>query len=256
MSDRLPSTDRLPIVFLHGLFGNAGNWDPCIQRLTPRWRAVAPRLPLFDLPAAEATVEGIARSVRSWLDANHLPRVILGGNSLGGHVALHLTVTDPERVAALVLTGSSGLFERSYEPAPRRPSRDWVTARVREVFFEEWDGAGAMVDEVVGVAEDRDKARQLVRIATSTKQNPMRDQLHRIQCPVLLVWGANDQITPPSVAREFQDQLPHAELAFIDRCGHAPMMERPEEFCMHLDRFLMRVGPGTRHPHEGGRLPS
>jgi len=58
---------------------------------------------------------------------------------------------------------------------------------------------------------------------------------------VLLVWGLNDTITPPSVAHDFERLLPQAELRFLDHCGHAPMMERPAGFNRALGGFLRRV---------------
>jgi pimeloyl-ACP methyl ester carboxylesterase len=90
-------------------------------------------LPIFDPTLAETSVEGLARHVVRFLDALDLHRVVLGGNSLGGHVALHLALTEPERVAGLILTGSSGLFERTVTGrAPHRPSTEWVRARMKE----------------------------------------------------------------------------------------------------------------------------
>jgi pimeloyl-ACP methyl ester carboxylesterase len=230
------------------MFGVPGNWDTCAERLAPRWRVFAPELPLFSLPAARATVDGIGEAVREWLAAAGIGRVILGGNSLGGHVALHLALGEPARVAALVLAGSSGLFERGFERVPRRPSREWLAARVREVFYDASLVTEAMVDEVAAVIGNRASARQFLRIAKSTKQQPLHGELHRIRCPSLLMWGANDQITPPAVAREFHDLLPHSELQFIDRCGHAPMIERPQKFCDLLEQFLERIKPLLQDP--------
>ena len=66
----------------------------------------------------------------------------------------------------------------------------------------------------------------------------MRNELKNIKVPTLLIWGLNDNITPPSVAHEFERLIPHTELHFIDKCGHAPMMERGREFNNILKRFL------------------
>jgi pimeloyl-ACP methyl ester carboxylesterase len=72
------------------------------------------------------------------------------------------------------------------------------------------------------------------------------DELNEIKQPTLLVWGNNDTITPPFVAREFQRLIPNSELYFIDKCGHAPMMEQPAEFNVILDKFLKKLSqPAT-----------
>ena len=60
----------------------------------------------------------------------------------------------------------------------------------------------------------------------------------QIQVPTLLIWGLNDTITPPHVAHEFNRLIKNSELYFIDQCGHAPMMEHPDEFNVQLKKFL------------------
>ena len=69
----------------------------------------------------------------------------------------------------------------------------------------------------------------------------LREELKNITIPVLLLWGKNDIITPDFVAEEFHERLPNSQLIFIDECGHAPMMEHPETFNMHLAQFLRQL---------------
>jgi pimeloyl-ACP methyl ester carboxylesterase len=66
----------------------------------------------------------------------------------------------------------------------------------------------------------------------------MADDLPNLKVPTLLIWGKQDQITPPHVAEEFHEALPDSELVWIDKCGHAPMMERPEAFNKALDDWM------------------
>jgi len=66
------------------------------------------------------------------------------------------------------------------------------------------------------------------------------EELSKIQLPTLLIWGNNATITPPFVGKEFNRLIPNSELYFIDKCGHAPMMEVPAEFNVILDRFLQK----------------
>jgi pimeloyl-ACP methyl ester carboxylesterase len=141
----------------------------------------------------------------------------------------------------LILAGSSGLFDRGYERhVPHRPSRAWLRAKMREVFFDESHVTETLIDEIRHSLSDRRRMAGLVRMAASAKRNNLRDVLHRIQSPVLLVWGANDNITPPSVALEFKERLPLSELKFINQCGHAPTLEKPYEFNLIVERFLQR----------------
>src|SRR5262249_1968816 len=126
-----------PVVLLHGLMGHMHDWDPVLDILGGSSRAIAPELPIFDRPAGEVSVDGQARWTLRFLDALDLPQVMLGGNSLGGQVALAAALAAPARVSGLVLTGSSGLPERSVvRGLPRRPSLAFVRQRMEEVFFD------------------------------------------------------------------------------------------------------------------------
>ncbi len=227
------------------MFGKAGNWQECARQLSRRWRVFIPELPIFDMPAHETGIENLSEYLRRFMDRNDIGRALLAGNSLGGHIALQMGLRYPGRVSAMVLTGSSGLFERGFERnVPRRPTRDWLRTKIREVFYDECHVTEALVDEVNDTICDPRRAIQILRIAKSAKRDNLRHVLHRITCPVLLAWGADDNITPPSVAREFKEFLPNAELEFIPKCGHAPMMERPHEFTRIMEHFLEKVfGP-------------
>lgn len=229
------------LVLLHGMFGAADNWRDCADYLGRRWQVRVPELPVWDLPRAETGVHSLVAHLERWLDAEHLDRVVLGGNSLGGHIALTLALQRPERVEALVLVGSSGLFERGLESqTPRRPTREWIRSKIRHVFFEESHVTDALVDQVLHTISDYDRLAKIVRMAKSAKQDNMRGVLHRVRCPVLLVWGADDAITPSDAAHEFKKHIPHAELQFISRCGHAPNIERPLEVSAIMESFLAR----------------
>jgi pimeloyl-ACP methyl ester carboxylesterase len=69
----------------------------------------------------------------------------------------------------------------------------------------------------------------------------MSKDLHKIKVPVCLIWGKNDKVTPPEVAVEFHQLLPDSELNWVDKCGHAPMMEQPEEFNKYIKGFLNKI---------------
>jgi pimeloyl-ACP methyl ester carboxylesterase len=69
----------------------------------------------------------------------------------------------------------------------------------------------------------------------------MAKEVTKINVPTLLIWGLNDTITPPIVAHEFNRLIKGSVLHFIDRCGHAPMMEHPEKFNKILLQFLRKT---------------
>jgi len=82
---------------------------------------------------------------------------------------------------------------------------------------------------------------RILALAKSAIRHNMSKELSRITIPVSLIWGKQDKVTPPEVADEFHQLLPNSELNWVDQCGHAPMMERPEVFNGYLEKFLNRI---------------
>ena len=232
------------LVLLHGMFGAADNWRECAGHLGGRWDVLVPELPVWDLSRAETCVHSLVAHVEGLLDSRGVARAALAGNSLGGHIALEMALRRPDRVEALVLMGSSGLFERGLEgQGPRRPTREWVRAKMHQVFFDERHVTEELVDQVHGTVLDPRRITKIVRMAKSAKQGNLSGLLHGIRCPVLLVWGEEDRITPCRSAHEFKRHIPHAELEFLSRCGHAPNIERPREVSALMEGFLARHCP-------------
>ena len=102
-----------------------------------------------------------------------------------------------------------------------------------------------LVDEVFEITVSRVKVIKIIALAKSAIRNNLGEELNQIKQPTLLVWGQNDIITPPFVGKEFNKLIPNSELHFIDKCGHAPMMEVPEEFNQILDGFLQKHSTKT-----------
>jgi pimeloyl-ACP methyl ester carboxylesterase len=94
---------------------------------------------------------------------------------------------------------------------------------------------------VYEIVNNRLKALKIITLAKSAIRNNLGEELNQIKQPTLLIWGNNDAITPPFVGREFQRLIPNSELHFIDKCGHAPMMEVPNEFNEILHKFLTKL---------------
>jgi pimeloyl-ACP methyl ester carboxylesterase len=184
-------------------------------------------------------VEGLVDFIEAFVAYKSLSDLTLLGNSLGGHVGLIYTLTYPQNVKRLVLTGSSGLFENAMGGSfPKRGSYDYIKERVAYTFYEPATANRELVDEVFDITKDIPKCMRIVAIAKSAQRHNMAREITKITAPTLLVWGLNDTITPPVVAYEFNKLIPNSELRFIDKCGHAPMMEHPEKFNRLLMQFL------------------
>ncbi len=225
------------LVLLHGMFGGLSNFDPLLQRVQQP-KIFVPEIPIYSLDKSNLTIPELSNWLNYVLTENGIENPILLGNSMGGHIALQYALEYPEHVEALVLTGSSGLFENDLGSSrPKRYDRNYVKERASLTFYEDLVD-DAIIDEILAVLQSPSKLSRLLRVARSTHRYNLEDKLGRIEQPVLLIWGQNDIITPPEVAKTFWEKLPDAKLKWIDCCGHAPMMERPDEFASYLLDFL------------------
>ncbi|TXT33459.1 MAG: alpha/beta hydrolase fold protein [Chitinophagaceae bacterium] len=160
---------------------------------------------------------------------------------MGGHVALVHVLKHPELIKSLTLTGSSGLFENGMgDSYPKRGDYEYIKKKTQLTFYDPETATKELVDEVFEITNSRVKVIKIIALAKSAIRNNLGEELNQIKQPTLLVWGNNDIITPPFVGKEFNKLIPNSELHFIDKCGHAPMMEVPEEFNAILDSFLQK----------------
>ena len=227
------------LLLLHGLFGALSNWDGVVNNFKGRYRIVIPMLPIYDMPLKQAGLDGLNDFLVRFVSLKKLTDMTLIGNSLGGHVGLIYTLSNPEKVKSLVLTGSSGLFENTMGGSfPKRGSYEYIKERVAYTFYDPATATKELVDEVFETTKSIPKCLRIVAIAKSAQRHNMAKELGKIEKPTLLVWGLNDTITPPLVAHEFNKLIPNSELHFIDKCCHAPMMEHPEKFNAILGKFL------------------
>jgi 2-hydroxy-6-oxonona-2,4-dienedioate hydrolase len=236
-----------PLVLLHGLFGALSNFRDLIEYFRQHYKVVVPMLPLFELDILHTTVGGLAKFVHKFIEARNYENIHLLGNSLGGHVGLVHVLKHPDRIKSLILTGSSGLFENGMgDTYPRRGDYDYIKKKTELTFYDPKMATEELVNEVFEITRNRLKVIKIIALAKSAIRNNLGEELNNIRQPTLLVWGNNDTITPPFVAREFQRLIPNSELHFVDKCGHAPMMEQPEEFNIILHKFLKKLAhPAT-----------
>lgn len=231
-----------PLILLHGLFGALSNFKDLIEYFKHHNKVVVPMLPLFELDLLHSTVGGLAKFVHKFIETKNYRQIHLLGNSLGGHVALVHVLKHPERIKSLILTGSSGLFENGMgDSYPKRGDYEYIRKKTELTFYDPKIATKELVDEVYEIVNNRLKAIKIISLAKSAIRNNLGEELSQIMQPTLLIWGNNDTITPPFVGREFQRLIPHSELHFVDHCGHAPMMEVPEEFNRILHKFLTKL---------------
>ncbi|WP_438962568.1 alpha/beta fold hydrolase [Nonlabens sp.] len=221
-----------PIIILHGLMGGLSNFQGVIDHFPAKgYQIVVPSLPLYSMPLLKTSVGTFAKHINDFINHMGWEEVILLGNSLGGHIGLVTTKLFPDKVKALVITGSSGLYESAMgESYPKRGNYEYIKKKAEGVFYDPAVATKEIVDEVFGVVNDRNKLIKTLAIAKSAIRHNMAKDLPKLQLPVCIIWGKQDNVTPPEVATEFHEKLPDSDLFWIDKCGHAAMMEHPDEF--------------------------
>lgn len=229
-----------PMIILHGLMGGLSNFQGVSEYFPSKgYQVLIPELPIYDMPMLKTTVKNFAKFLEEFIEFKGLKDVILLGNSLGGHIGLLHTKLFPEMVKALVITGSSGLYESAMgDGYPKRGDYEFIKKKAQEVFYDPAVATKEIVDEVFATVNDRMKLVKTLAIAKSAIRHNMSKDLPHMKTPTCIIWGENDTVTPPNVAEEFHELLPDSDLFWIEKCGHAPMMEHPEEFNTILEAWL------------------
>jgi len=229
------------LMLLHGLFGALSNFSDLIAHFRKTNRVVVPMLPLLELDLLHTSVAGLQKFVHRFIEQRDYTDIHLMGNSLGGHVALLHVLKHPVRIKSLILTGSSGLFENGMgDTYPKRGDKEYIRKKTELTFYDPKMATDELVNEVFEITNNRLKVIKIIALAKSAIRNNLGEELNHITQPTCLIWGNNDTITPPFVGKEFHRLIPNSELHFIDKCGHAPMMEVPGEFNAILGTFLAK----------------
>jgi len=230
------------LILLHGLFGTLDNFQYLLKDFGKTYNVIAPIMPVFELPLRHVSVAGLVDFMAGFVDFKKLSKFHILGNSLGGHIALLYALKEPSHVLSIILTGSSGLYEKAMGTTfPRREDKEYIRKKIQSTFYDPASASDAMIDEVFAAVNDRGKVIRAISMAKSALRHNLADKLGQINTPTLLIWGKQDAITPPFVGEKFKELLPNATLFFIDKCGHAPMLERPEEFNKYLTDFLNKL---------------
>ena len=229
-----------PIILLHGLMGGVENFGEMVDFISAEYKVYGLDLKLFEgRTILKVSVKALSDYLYEFMSLLSIESAVLIGNSMGGHIGLIFAKDHPEKVDALILTGSSGLFEESMGNSfPRRKNKDYIREKTEEVFYDPKVATDELVDRVFEIANNRISILKLIGYAKSAIRHNMANDIPKITKPTCLIWGAKDKVTPPHVAEEFHKLLPNSELNWIPLCGHAPMWEHPKKFSEIAVKFL------------------
>jgi len=220
----------------------------CDQRLfEAQLPALPPALPVqvSDAHARHDRIEAMAAAVL----AENAGPLILCGASMGGMVAMEVARQEPGRVAGLALLGTNAraetpeMFElrgSAIELFENGEARDVIEFNAGIAFHPSRAGDTALLRRYVDLVLDAG-VQQLVRQNRALMVRPdARSHLPALRCPVLVMCGDDDRLTPPECSREIAALIPQAELVWVAQCGHMLTMERPELVNATLGAWLQR----------------
>jgi pimeloyl-ACP methyl ester carboxylesterase len=241
----LHAGEGTPFVYLHSTLGESFMWFPFYQAWAKQFRVLVPTHPGFGQSGGFDqidTVEDMAFHYVELFDALGLEEVILGGVSLGGWIAAEFAVRWPERVRRLWIADAPGLWVDE-QPLPDLFRIMQDREQTRRLLFHDPDSY--MAKMVIQDTPDEQRmlaAYQnmtvLARLVWERPYDPkLAGRLHRVRCPTLLLWGADDRLVPPAYGEAYRRHLPHAEWRLLPDCGHVPMFECEREFVEAVANF-------------------
>ena len=252
-----PRGDPLPIVLLHGTSASLHTWEGWTAELSKTRRVIAFDLPGFGLtgPRTDArySLDDDARFVFSVLDHLRLPRVVLGGNSLGGRIAWRLASLAPQRVARLILVDAAGLpdsilsvplgWQIARVPALGRIS-EWLLPRamVVQALVAVYGDPQRISDELVDryfelTLRDGNRAALRQRLLQYAP-GEHADAIATLRLPTLILWGGQDRVISPAAAAGFERLIPGSQRVMFEALGHVPQEEDPAATLVPVKAFL------------------
>ena len=239
----IESGEGQAIIILHGLMGGLSNFKTVYDFFPLKgFKVIIPELPIYSMSISDTTLKSLSEFLNEFITFKGLKNVILLGNSMGGHIGLLFAKKHPELLDGLIITGSSGLYENNMgDKYPNRENYDWIKSKTEDVFFDSNIASKELVDEVFDTVNDRNKLIRTLALAKSAIRHNMANDLPKMKIPTAIIWGNQDTVTPPDVAKEFHKLLPNSKLYWIDKCGHVPMMEHPQEFNKIMHKWLTNL---------------
>jgi pimeloyl-ACP methyl ester carboxylesterase len=242
----LEEGEGFPLLYLHGfadIHSVKETWLPFHEHLTRRTRLIAPAHPgcaQTDESKDVETIEDVVFHYLEVVDALNLPRFDLVGSCVGGWIAAEIAVRHPEKLRKLVLIGAPGLFVEGALIGDvfmmAQPERGSSYGGLRQMLFagEHDPLAVELFPDGMGELEDELRRYQMLRFSSRIGFKPpyfynrlLRDRLHRISAPTLVIWGEQDNMVPRSHGETYARLVPNARLEVIQQCGHSVQVEQP-----------------------------
>jgi pimeloyl-ACP methyl ester carboxylesterase len=234
-----------PLLILHGAGGNRG-WLQYIQALAQRFQVIVPDHPGFgtsDRPEWIASIPDLACFYLWALEDLGLPRVRVIGFSMGGWLAAEMAVMCPQLFECMALVGAAGVKPTAGEIAdiflmsPQEMAAQMFYDPKQAPEYEQLYGRELTAEEQDILARNREMA---ARITWKPYMHDPRlpSLLRRLRLPTLIVWGRQDALVPVNCGEIYHHNIRGSRLVIMEQCGHAPQVEKPQEFLNIVSEFL------------------
>jgi pimeloyl-ACP methyl ester carboxylesterase len=247
-----------PLVLVHGFGGDKDNWSYYAPQLKDRYRIIAPDLPGFGEatrdPARDYSVATQADRLAAFLDALGIARCHLGGNSMGGFIALLFALKYPERLRSLTLFNNAGIIgtepselqdkiEADPAASPLVP-RDaaGMAALLGYIVHKPRPIPGRFLDVLFAAQRPHlDLLDSIFRnLATDMLERPLNDRLGEVRVPTQIIWGRHDRLIHYTSGEVQHAGIAGSELVIFEHIGHVPMIEDPAATASAHRAFLAK----------------
>lgn len=243
-----------PLVLLHGLGGNAREWDLQVPAFSARYRVIVPELRghgRSDLPTTpKYTPFDHARDVVGLLDTLGIPKAWVLGISAGGFVTLALALEHPDRLHGVILVATAPHSDKFTiavatgwaEAFKSGGIEAYLDRLMKDIFYPDY--LLDHLDELDGFRESQ-KGRDFRGIAPSATANvefDVRGRIGKIRLPALVIHGLDDRVVDATHARILRQSILGSEMRLYPHTGHMLIIERPKEFNEVVLDFLDREG--------------
>jgi pimeloyl-ACP methyl ester carboxylesterase len=239
-----------PLVLLHGFGADKDNFARVAKYLTPHYRVIVPDLVGFGEsskpPQADYAPRAQAERLRALMRQLGVTKLHLGGNSMGGHIALTYAALYPQEVESLWLLNAAGVW--SAPPSELR--RTMAQTGENPMLVQDEDDFAHLVSLLTAqplmiprpfldvLAQERIKNYALEqRIFKQLAADSVEERIRGLPIPALIVWGQQDRVLHPGSAGILQMLLIKSEVVMLPGVGHLPMIEAPEKCALDYLRF-------------------
>jgi pimeloyl-ACP methyl ester carboxylesterase len=238
------------VILLHGLGGNAGNWQANTAAFAQNYHVIALDQVGFgksDKPNLKYRVATFVDFLDKFMAELKIEKASLVGNSMGGWVACLMAIKYPNRVEKIVLADAAGIVPANFSTEQiyqlNNSTRDEIRANIKLIFANPLlQNNEALVDQFMTARVTANDGGTINSIIESIKRREdlLNDRLGEIKKPTLIIWGKQDGLLPVADAYAFNKGIAGSELLVLDGCGHVPQFEKAADFNKAVLAFLAK----------------